>query len=207
MLTIGCCCWAPLFLGFAGGFCQDAGLPADALPVRTSAPPAANPDEVKVILKEEDMTITDKPRTVDIPLNETIRPQIAEALARYPDATVRLSIRGVHPPVNREAINGFNLFLNKPNANAATSEKDPHFVGATEFSPTAENTPQGFNVDLLRTLVKLHRRGQFDLEKPLKITIVPIPAPGVSRIPDEASFAVRELTLTVPTRSRSRKPA
>jgi hypothetical protein len=197
MPTRGFCCWALWVWGLAGVPSQGAGPPPNA-------PPGAASSEVRVTLPEDAMTITDKALTTSIPPTKRLQSEIADAIARYPDATVRLSIRGVRPPLRRNAIHGFNIFLNKPDANASTPEDDPHFVRAVEFEPTTEHTPQGFNVNLLRTLVELHKRKELNVAKPLKITIVAIPAPGVSRIPEEASFSVRELALTVPARRRAR---
>src|SRR5262245_55329940 len=87
---------------------------------------AAESDQAKVVLMEEDMTMKDKPVTVDIPLNKALRTRITDAIARYPDATVRLSLLDVRSPVDRKAIHGFNVFLNKPDATASTPVADPH---------------------------------------------------------------------------------
>lgn len=184
-----------------------AGPAPDGLLARSSAAMGAEQDEAKVTLPEDGM-VTDEALTVSMSdqLTKKLRSQIAEAIKRYPDATVRLTLRGVTPPAERKLIHGFNVFLNKPDATASTPEDDPHFVRAVEFQPTTDSSPQAFSFDLLRSLVRLHKLEKLDImdpRKPLTITIVPIPAPGVSRIPHESSFFVHEFALRVP---HKRKP-
>ena len=186
---------------------QDVGPAPNELLASSSAAIGAEQDEAKVALTEDGM-VTEKALTVSMndQLTKKLRSQIAEAIERYPDATVRLTLRGVTPPAERKLIHGFNVFLNKPDATAATPEDDPHFVRAVEFEPTTDSSPQSFSLDLLRSLVRLNKLEKLDImdtKKPLKITIVAIPAPGVSRIPLDASFSVRELAVRVPPR---RKP-
>ena len=186
---------------------QDVGPAPNELLASSSAAIGAEQDEAKVALTEDGM-VTEKALTVSMndQLTKKLRSQIAEAIERYPDATVRLTLRGVSPPAERKLIHGFNVFLNKPDATAATPEDDPHFVRAVEFEPTTDSSPQSFSFDLLRSLVRLNKLEKLDImdtKKPLKITIVAIPAPGVSRIPLDASFSVRELAVRVPPR---RKP-
>jgi hypothetical protein len=173
-------------------------VPAESVPA-VEASSEATGDEVSVTVPEDRMRIKNEGLTVSLPLTEGLRLRVLQAIDRYPDATVRLSLRGVEPPLDRRAINGFNIFLNKPDATASTSETDPHFVRASEFQPTSESAPQPFSADVLRTLVRLQKRGELNLDKPLQITIVAIPASGYRQIPEEASFSVRELALSVPT--------
>jgi hypothetical protein len=147
--------------------------------------------------------ISDKALTVSLraELTPLVRSQIAQAINLYPKSTVRLTLGGVTPPVDRKAILGFKVFLNKPDATTATPLDDPHYVKSVEFAPTRDGTPQAFAFDIVRTLVALKKSDQLDIldpEKPLNVTIVANPAPGVSRLPDEAWFSVRTLTIKVP---------
>jgi hypothetical protein len=157
--------------------------------------------EVKIVLGDKGM-ISDRPITISVQeaLTPQLRSQIAQAIKHYPEATVRLTLGGVTPPSERKSIQGFKVFLNKPDATAATPVDDPHYARSIEFAPT-NDAPQAFAFDILRTLVALKKFEQFDIldpEKPFKVTIVPNPAPGVSRLPDEASFSVHTLALEVP---------
>jgi hypothetical protein len=161
-------------------------------------------DEVIIALGEESM-ISNKPLTVSMreDLTPQVRSQIAEAIKLYPKATVRLTLGGVTPPAERKSIHGFKVFLNKPDATAVTPLDDPHYVTSKEFAPTTDDTPQAFAFDILKTLVAIKKSEQLDIldpEKALKVTIVASPAPGVSRLPDEASFSVHSLTIKVPER-------
>jgi uncharacterized protein YjeT (DUF2065 family) len=157
--------------------------------------------ELKIDLGEDRM-ISNKALTVSVrkELTPELRRQIAQAMSNYPDATVRLTLGGVIPPAERKSIQGFRVFLNKPDATAATDLDDPHFVKSVAFSPTVD-TPQAFTIDILKTIVALKKSEQFDIlnpKKPLKFTIVAIPASGAAQVTDDDSFSVRNLAITIP---------
>lgn len=207
MLTISPHFWTSLVLSLVGALNQDEVASPKVTPSGPVGIPVSRFHEVRIVLKEGQTKVTDKPLTVALPLGKIIQTQIMEAIAKYPGATVRLSMRNVRPPSDRKAIHGFNIFLNKPDATSATPEDDPHFVRAIEFSPTNSQEPEGFNVNILSTLVQLKEKDRENFKRAveeaglLKITIVAMPARGVSRIPEEAWFSVHEVVLSVPQRA------
>jgi hypothetical protein len=123
----------------------------------------------------EKIILTENPTTVQIPLDEMLRTQIAEAVSNPEQPqTVRLVIKGVWLSAEAKKEGGIKLFLNKPDATSATSEKDPHFVGAVDFQPTKDGKPQSFLLDLAPTVAELRRTKQLDLNQPLKVTFAAI---------------------------------
>jgi hypothetical protein len=188
-----------LAIGLVGSeFLVAAGAPGPFL--NQTAAQKKKQDEVKIALGDESM-VTNKPLTVSMreELTPKLRSKIARAMELYPEATVRLKLE-VSPPESRESILGFKVFLNKPDATAATPVDDPHYVTTKVFATTRGDIPQAFIFDVLKTLAALKKSEKLDImdaEKPLKLTIVANPAPGVERLPDDASFAVNGLTVKV----------
>lgn len=126
-------------------------------------------------MRKEKIILTENPTTVQIPLDETLRTQIANAVSNPEQPqTVRLIIKGVWLSAEAKKEGGIKLFLNKPDANSSTSEKDPHFVGAVDFQPTKDGKPQSFLLDLAPTVAELRRTKQLDLNQPLKVTFAAI---------------------------------
>ena len=99
-----------------------------------------------------------------------------------------LALAGVVPPAAREQVEGVRVFLNKEDATRDTATDDPHYVTVFAFPPTNKRDAQEFNLDLTRAVAELTRRGAFDPAKPLRITLVAAPPPGVKNLP--AGFAV-----------------
>jgi hypothetical protein len=168
-----------LALGLVGGEFLDATGGSEPFVGQANAQ-GKNRDEIKVLLRQNRM-ISDKPLTVSLrkDLTPHLRSQIAEAIKRYPDATVRLTLGGVIPPAQRKSIHGFRVFLNKPDATAATPDDDPHYVRSIEFEPTTDSDPQAFAFDILKTLVALEKSKKLDImdsNQPFDVTIVANPA-------------------------------
>lgn len=169
-----------------------------ALAVGEKKLPAASsvnlPPSASDVDRKKDAVITGNSTTVKVNVSGEDLAEVDRAVSGGgASPPVRLTI-GLTPPPSTSKVYGFNMFFNKPNATAETSEKDPHFVGAVAFQPTADQKPQSFYLDLSRTLNELHRGKQLDLKQPLNVTIVPLtmdkeqPAEKV-RIPVESVHA------------------
>lgn len=146
----------------------------------------------------EKIVLTEKPATVQITLDEKLRAEITKAVADPArPQTIRLIVQGVSLPA--EALKekaGIKLFLNKPNATAATSEKDPHFVGAVDFQPTTDRKPQSFLLDLGPAVAELRRTKQIDLHQPLEVTFAAIPSPEQPNA--QVKIPIDSVKVTVP---------
>jgi hypothetical protein len=180
-----------VFLGVTG---LGARCSADNLPSPTdNHSPAEKPvDHLQVISKV--------PVSVLLRPDEQLRIQIGSALDE-PDGHVRLAVQGILPPPEPQSklVGGVKVFLNLPDASAATSEKDRHFVGVFSLQPTSETRLQGVNLDLTPTLRALQKSKDLDLGKPLSITLIAIPSAKVDQLPDELKMPFREVSVTVPS--------
>jgi hypothetical protein len=143
--------------------------PASSAVSAAISPSAPNMD------KQKGAVITEKPTTLNVEVSGEELAEVNRAVSgEGASLPLRLKINGLIPPRSTSKVYGFKMFFNKPNATAETSEKDPHFVGAVAFQPTADQKPQSFYLDLNRTLNELHRGKQLDLKQPLNVTIVPL---------------------------------
>lgn len=138
--------------------------------------------------KGKELAVTDKPLTVQVESTAALRAGLAAACRPVPEAVVMLVLKGVVPPAPRDRVVGVRVFLNKDGAVWDTPVEDPHFVTAFAFPPTEQRDPYGLNLDLTRTVRSLARRGELDPAKPLRVTLVAIPARGAEGLP--AGFAV-----------------
>jgi hypothetical protein len=135
------------------------------------------------------------PARIKIPLEEPLRSQINAALAAVPEGTVRLTIRGIVPPRDREVVSGISVFLNCREANSETSTSSPNFVGTREFN---QSETQAFNINLTPALLALRNDGKLELKNQLWITLVAYPAKAEVKIPKDFSISFGEVTVTVP---------
>ena len=132
--------------------------------------------------------VTEKPANVSLDLGPANRKRVADAIVR--GGTIRLQIGGVELPLHYEHITGLRVFVNMPDADESTPDRDPHLAGSIAF-PTGDdvNRTYGFYVNIAEALSRLSTRGELDLEKPLEITLVPLivrdmqPATAPLRIP------------------------
>ncbi len=146
---------------------------------------------------EDKMALTEKPLTVAVEPTAEIRSALAAAAKPAPKVAVHLVLGGVVPPKEREQIEGVRVFLNKDDATRATSIDDPHFVCAFAFAPTTQRDPQEFNLDLTRTVAELGRQGKLDSTKPLRITLIAVPAMGAKELPAQFSVPVGKVSIKV----------
>src|SRR5688572_13734328 len=92
------------------------------------------PDSGKVT---GDMVITQTPITISIPLNNSLQRAIEDALSSE-EKTIRLLVKNLIPP-SESGVTGFAVFVEKPDATAATSSEDKHYVDARAFGPRVTN--------------------------------------------------------------------
>jgi len=166
---------------------------AISLTVATVAPAAPSDANKKT---EGKLAITDKPLTVRVELSNELRASLEAAAKKASTVSIRLTLEGVVPPVQRKLIEGIRVYINKPNATQDTSTDDPHFVAAFAFTPDGGQNPENLNLDLTRSLAELSRRGKLDLTKPLQITLVAAPAEGIKKLPKNFSVAVGKVSVT-----------
>ena len=159
----------------------------------TATPPAAPPAGDK---PEGKMAITDKPLTVKIEPSEQLRLDLAAAIKPAAKVSIRLTLHGVVPPERRDLTEGIRVFLNKDDATRTTPIDDPHYVSSIVFAATNERDPQGFHMDLTRTVAELTRQGKLDLAKPLRITLIGVPAEGLKDLPPAFSVPVAKVSIT-----------
>ncbi|MEP0210542.1 MAG: hypothetical protein ABJ370_00735 [Paracoccaceae bacterium] len=94
--------------------------------------------------------------------------------------------------VEGDGITGFRVFINDPDAEAATSIEDPSYVTSFSFFPDPEpGVPAGtFVVDMDNAISRLLQNGD-ELDAELTLTLVPIGASS-SRIGLQAGFDILE---------------
>jgi hypothetical protein len=152
--------------------------------------------ELRAEATPERRTLGPEPLTVVIEPGERLREQIgALATAGAEARTLRLEVEGVASEWNPEI--GIRVFLNFPQADAATPTDDPHYVttftffehkgtdhghneeGGNHVSPGAhehdEEAPQTFFANLTPTIQDLHASGLYREGEPLQTTLVTVP--------------------------------
>jgi hypothetical protein len=107
---------------------------------------------------------------VNVPLAEKER--ISKALDQQ--ATVRLTLRGVR---SQPALT-LRAFVNKDDADAQTSIKDPHYLGSISFFGDAGVTGD-YLLDASQTLRELNKGTAKEWDQ-LKVTLVPVPVGSAS---------------------------
>ena len=155
--------------------------------VTTAVAPGARADDKP---RGEKMAITDKPLTIKVEPDDALRTGLTDAVKPKSKTTIRLTLTGVVPPAQRDQVEGVRVFLNKEDATRETSIEDPHYVTAFVFAPTTKRDAQEFNLDLTRAVGELGRRGELDPAKPLRVTLVAVPAQGVKQLPVDISVPV-----------------
>lgn len=158
--------------------------------VAAAASPSANKKD------EGKLAITDKPLTVRIEPSNELRASLDAATKRKPMLSIRLTLEGVVPPVQRKLIEGIRVYINKPDATRDTSTDDSHFVAAFAFTPDDGRDPENLNFDLTRSLAELSRERKLDLTKPLWITLVAVPTEGNKKLPKDFSVSVGKVSVT-----------
>jgi hypothetical protein len=146
--------------------------------------------------KGEKMILTDKPLTIKVESGTELRAGLTAAAEPKSKVAVTLTLGDVVPPAQREQVEGVRVFLNKEDATREAATDDPHFVTVFAFPPTTCRGPQEFNLDLTRAVGALGRAGQFDPAKPLRITLVPVPAHGTKELPADFSVPVGKVSVT-----------
>lgn len=146
----------------------------------------------------ENLTIRDRPITVEVTLDKPTRDKVSLALAQTPPAPIRLTLKKIRLAGKAESVLGLRVFLNHPDANSSSSLKDTRYVGSIAFHPARMPEPQSFVLNVSETLAKLLSDKKLSLEKPLQITLVPTPEAGM-KISKDLSLKVEKVALTVPS--------
>ena len=120
-----------------------------------------------------------------VPLGEAAEPQPTLTLALGEAAGNEsvggpgtLDVRLADVTVEGSSVTGFRVFVNAPDAGAATPIDDPTYVTSFSFFPAPEegSAAGSFVVDIGPALTKLAAQGEDRLEAPLTVTLVPIGA-------------------------------
>lgn len=177
-----------------------------ALGCTESNTPAGQPKKEKEKIPEvrttREFAVTGKGATVELKLDQVLQSKIRAALDKDSKQTIRLSILGIVPPSDDEAVIGISAFLNKADATISTPADDPHYVGSVIFQPDKPPAAQNFLLELRDTLGQLQDRDELSLDKPLKITIVPFLSDGQKSPPAGLSLPVKEVVLSLPPPKR-----
>jgi hypothetical protein len=143
------------------------------------------------------LVITNKPLTLSVESTPKTQESLAAATKPGSKVAVTLALKGVVPPERRDQVEGIRVFLNKDDATQDTSTDDPHFVTVFAFSSTDQREPYGVNLDLTRAVIGLSKKSELDTTKPLRITLVAVPASGLKNLP--AAFSVPVGTVSIET--------
>lgn len=139
---------------------------------------------------------------VEQPLNESIEVE-AEAIRTVFEATedlrLMLTVGGVTPPSSEDFF--VRVFVNLPEATAATPIDDPHYAGSFAFFSDArhahdDSMPKpGYLVDLTNTVAELAAAGAMVDINQLDIQLVTVPL--ANRALELESFQLESLELTI----------
>jgi polyphenol oxidase len=131
------------------------------------------------------VSLTTAPVTRSVTLPPQIRAHVANLAASAPPEYI-LHVRGITVPESGQAM--FNVFLNEPNATAASGVESPNFVGTvtvlarTKKSGARHEVTTNAAFDITDVLA--------DLKGPetLSVTLVPVAAGGAAPSAQQASF-------------------
>jgi hypothetical protein len=121
--------------------------------------------------------------------------QVAKALDGKTSRSVALSLRGVKVPDGWNPRTSIHVFVNKPDATAATSPRDENFVFAFHLSPLDPEEPQNFGMDLAPALA----RTRWQPGQSLKVTFVVVPPKNVE-LPKDLKVPFEEVVISLPDR-------
>lgn len=123
-----------------------------------------------------------RPLSLRAPLNAANFAGIVESRTARERVFVQIEYAQIPPSTDFEV----RVFVNLPNANAATPSEDPHYAGSFAFfgmpAPGAAEAPPSvhrhqprFLVDVTQALQRLRARGELAEGAPLSIQLVPTP--------------------------------
>jgi hypothetical protein len=138
------------------------------------------------------------PVTVNLNVTDEVRAAIAELTRTDRGKTsVRLIIEGAVPPPRAKL--SVRAFLNKPDANVATSIEDPHYIGSFSFFPSGDQVKAGergqnFTLDLDSTIRRLAEIGESISSRPISVALVATSTNPKSNV-TEAPITIRAVGL------------
>jgi polyphenol oxidase len=181
---------------------QTPGTPTPAV-VAASTPARAavrvaqqiGPPMVEFSNSAEPKTLTPEPTTVQAAIPPQGREKINSlAASAGPEKKVILRIEGVEIPANRGAL--VNVFVNQPNANAASGPDDPGFVGtiavvASQGAGALHAHPlvRNFSFDLTGKLAA-------SLANDSNVAVTLVPATGAGQKPNAVSLRYSRIYIT-----------
>jgi len=139
--------------------------------------------------------ISSQPVTVTLTPSDRMQERMDERMAMAEDVaqeatTLRLEIQGVAPPGNPSV--GVRVFLNMPEADAATPTDDPHYVASFSFFEHEgghgehEHGPKAFYANVTPTIRRLQEAGLYSMGDPLETTLVTVPIVPGDQVEDVA---------------------
>jgi hypothetical protein len=145
--------------------------------------------------------ITGAPCTFAVELADEARQRLEANLAQGSLDVARLVIRDLRPRA-AQALKGVRIFVEKPDANAATPVDDPHYAGNFVLGLEAS---QSMLLNIAPTLSKLWHSGELTPERlagksALRITFVPERWDYAAALPREFALQLGGLTVEVPRR-------
>ncbi len=185
---------------------QAAAAPA---PVAASerAAPRARGVRVRVESTPPRAAIGAAPVTVTVAPSQAFHPHVSRILdaarAKAPrPGTIQMAIEGIQVPSRPQVL--VRVFLNKPDADASTSFKDPHYAGNFSFfthdgpdqaQPHAQHGPTTQLLDVTRALHRLQATGEYKPTDPLKVTLLAVPIAEGRQTATQLPF--QKVSLTV----------
>jgi hypothetical protein len=153
------------------------------------AAPRARGTRARVEAAAPRAAIAATPVTVTVAPTQAFHPHVSGVLnavaASAPrPGTIQLAIEGIQVPSRPDVL--VRVFLNKPDADASTSFKDPHYAGNFSFfthdgahpaagQPHAAAATTTQFLDVTRTLQRLQAMGEYKPTDPLKVTLLAVP--------------------------------
>ena len=149
---------------------------------------------VELSPNQEAKPLSASPTTVEVPLPQQTRAAIQSLAAPASAKTLVLRIDGVEIPADRGA--AIKVFVNRPDATAATGADDPGFVGSIFIVPSTAAGAGGMQ----RTV---HRNFGFDitqdlasaLEKQGNLSVTLVPFTGDGRQPDQVALRYKRVYI------------
>jgi polyphenol oxidase len=176
---------------------------APAAPPQPAALPAAvtlaqaatgGPPVVDLSQTSELKPLTPNPTTVQIAVPAAARETLAAAAARSVPRLV-LHVDGVQVPPDRGAL--VKVYLNNPDATAATLTSDPSFVGSMVIVPAIAPGSRRSRPDVLRNFtfdLSALSAASLNAGANVSVTLVPVQGEGVK--PDQISVGFRRVYVT-----------
>ncbi|MGH8614078.1 MAG: hypothetical protein ACREYF_19135 [Gammaproteobacteria bacterium] len=179
------------FFGLAALACVGAG-PRDQAEGAAAAPEPASASSEKTPVNSH--LLTAAPTTVEVAIPEDVRRHVQRHLGQKSLETVRLVVRDLRPEA-ADALKGVRLFLDRPDADAATPVDDPHYAG--NFVLGLDDS-QTFLWNIAPTLARIWRAPDLTTKKTLQVTFVPETWEPATRLSEQFALRFASVELEAP---------